>query len=243
MAQVNSQPSLTAGGATGTLMVRPIVLCGLTQKFSSPESGKEVFADLLLTKDPKIFMLGFSLKDEQNKGLSFYGKHRSNVHPNPTSPSRPPVPVAGPPEPPPSPEPQRGPRHAHPAPLFPPAADKAEVTEEQMRVFHEAITCLGMQTSEINYTDAKKVNAVQTRLCPPSEPSCLGAAPEAWIGRPAGQGCIVRQDVLLLSTCLPAGTAELPRGPKVEGPGGKVPGEQGGQEGRRNSGNRVAVGI
>lgn len=176
MAQVNSQPSLTAGGATGTLMVRPIVLCGLTQKFSSPESGKEVFADLLLTKDPKIFMLGFSLKDEQNKGLSFYGKHRSNVHPNPTSPSRPPVPVAGPPEPPPSPEPQRGPRHAHPAPLFPPAADKAEVTEEQMRVFHEAITCLGMQTSEINYTDAKKVNAVQTRLCPPSEPSCLGAA-------------------------------------------------------------------
>lgn len=208
-------------------MIRPIVLCGLTQRFSSLESGKEEFADLLLTKDPRIFMLGHCLKDEQNKGLSLYGKQRSNVHPNQTSPSRPPVPVAGSPEPLPTPEPQLGPRHAHPAPLFPPAADKAEVTEEQMRVFHEAITCLGMQTSEIHYTDAKKVNAMQTRLWPPSEPSCPGAAPEAWIGRPAGQGCIVRQDVLLLSTCLPPGTAELPRGPKVEGPGGKSPWETG----------------
>lgn len=83
---------------------------------------------------------------------------------------------------------------------------------------------------------------MQTRLCPPSEPSCLGAAPEARIGRPAAQGCIVRQDVLLVSTCLPAGTAELPRGPKVEGPGGKVPGKQRGQEGRRNSGNKGGSG-
>ncbi|XP_045879294.1 alpha-1-acid glycoprotein 1-like isoform X2 [Meles meles] len=81
---------------------------------SKHEFGKEQFADLLLTKDPKIFMLGFSLRDEQNKGLSFY-------------------------------------------------ADKAEVTEEQMRVFHEAIKCLGIQTSEINYTDAKK------DLCGPLE--------------------------------------------------------------------------
>ncbi|XP_044120178.1 alpha-1-acid glycoprotein-like [Neovison vison] len=81
---------------------------------SKHESGKEDFADLLLTKDPRIFMLGHSLRDEQNKGLSLY-------------------------------------------------ADKAEVTEEQMRVFHEAITCLGMQTSEINYTDAKK------DLCGPLE--------------------------------------------------------------------------
>ncbi|XP_021546851.1 alpha-1-acid glycoprotein 1 [Neomonachus schauinslandi] len=81
---------------------------------SKDESGKEVFADLLLTKDPKIFMLGFSLKDEQNKGLSFY-------------------------------------------------ADKPEVTEEQMRVFHEAIRCIGMQKSEISYTDAKK------DLCGPLE--------------------------------------------------------------------------
>ncbi|XP_059243468.1 alpha-1-acid glycoprotein 1-like, partial [Mustela nigripes] len=81
---------------------------------SKYESGKEVFVDLLLTKDPKIFMLGFSLKDEQNKGLSLY-------------------------------------------------ADKAEVTEEQMRVFHEAITCFGMRKSEINYTDAKK------DLCGPLE--------------------------------------------------------------------------
>ncbi|XP_008707882.2 alpha-1-acid glycoprotein-like [Ursus maritimus] len=74
---------------------------------SKYESGEEQFADLLLTKDPGIFMFGHSLKDEQNKGLSFY-------------------------------------------------ADKPEVTEEQMRVFHEAITCIGMQKSEISYTDAKK---------------------------------------------------------------------------------------
>uniref|UniRef100_A0A452SZ71 Alpha-1-acid glycoprotein-like n=1 Tax=Ursus maritimus TaxID=29073 RepID=A0A452SZ71_URSMA len=74
---------------------------------SKYEYGKEQFADLLLTKDPKIFMFGFALKDEQNKGLSFY-------------------------------------------------TDKPEVTEEQMRVFHEAITCIGMQKSEISYTDAKK---------------------------------------------------------------------------------------
>uniref|UniRef100_A0A452RVK8 Alpha-1-acid glycoprotein n=1 Tax=Ursus americanus TaxID=9643 RepID=A0A452RVK8_URSAM len=74
---------------------------------SKYEYGKEQFAELLLTKDPKIFMLGFALKDEQNKGLSFY-------------------------------------------------TDKPEVTEEQMRVFHEAITCIGMQKSEISYTDAKK---------------------------------------------------------------------------------------
>ncbi|XP_027470950.1 alpha-1-acid glycoprotein 1 [Zalophus californianus] len=81
---------------------------------SKNESGTEVFAHLLLTKDPKIFMLAFSLKDEQNKGLSFY-------------------------------------------------ADKPEVTEEQMRVFHEAIRCIGMQKSEISYTDAKK------DLCGPLE--------------------------------------------------------------------------
>ncbi|XP_032274831.1 alpha-1-acid glycoprotein 2-like [Halichoerus grypus] len=81
---------------------------------SKEESGKEVFADLLLTKDPKIFMFGFYLKDKQNKGLSFY-------------------------------------------------ADKPEVTEEQMRVFHEAIGCIGMQKSEISYTDAKK------DLCGPLE--------------------------------------------------------------------------
>ena len=32
-----------------------------------------------------------------------------------------------------------------------------------MRVFHEAITCIGMQKSEISYTDAKKVKARRTR--------------------------------------------------------------------------------
>ncbi|KAF3821144.1 alpha-1-acid glycoprotein-like [Mirounga angustirostris] len=90
---------------------------------SKDESGKEVFADLLLTKDPKIFMLGFSLKDEQNKGLSFY-------------------------------------------------ADKPEVTEEQMRVFHEAIRCIGMQKSEISYTDAKK------DLCGPLEKEHKEGRPE-----------------------------------------------------------------
>lgn len=65
------------------------MLCGLTQRFSSPEYGKEQFAELLLTKDPKIFMLGFALKDEPNKGLSFYSKHPCNVHPSQASRSRP----------------------------------------------------------------------------------------------------------------------------------------------------------
>uniref|UniRef100_A0A8P0TNT7 Lipocalin/cytosolic fatty-acid binding domain-containing protein n=2 Tax=Canis lupus TaxID=9612 RepID=A0A8P0TNT7_CANLF len=39
---------------------------------SKYEYGKENFGILLLTKDPELFMLGFSLKDEQHKGLSLY---------------------------------------------------------------------------------------------------------------------------------------------------------------------------
>lgn len=65
-----------------------------------------------------------------------------------------------------------------------------------------------------------------------------GAAPEAQRGRAAGHGCTARQDVLLLSTCLTAGTAELPRGPGDEAPEGEVPVKQGGLEGRRNSGEK-----
>ncbi|XP_029776329.1 alpha-1-acid glycoprotein 1 [Suricata suricatta] len=34
--------------------------------------------------------------------------------------------------------------------------DKAQATQEQMREFHEAITCMGMQKSEIVYTDEKQ---------------------------------------------------------------------------------------
>uniref|UniRef100_A0A452SZ87 Alpha-1-acid glycoprotein-like n=1 Tax=Ursus maritimus TaxID=29073 RepID=A0A452SZ87_URSMA len=79
---------------------------------SKYESGEEQFADLLLTKDPGIFMFGHSLKDEQNKGLSFYGKQPCNDESVPRN---------------------------------------------------QAITCIGMQKSEISYTDAKKVKARRTR--------------------------------------------------------------------------------
>uniref|UniRef100_A0A8C0JJM4 Alpha-1-acid glycoprotein n=1 Tax=Canis lupus dingo TaxID=286419 RepID=A0A8C0JJM4_CANLU len=41
---------------------------------SKYEYGKENFGILLLTKDPELFMLGFSLKDEQHKGLSLYSR-------------------------------------------------------------------------------------------------------------------------------------------------------------------------
>ncbi|XP_006211428.1 alpha-1-acid glycoprotein-like [Vicugna pacos] len=81
---------------------------------SRHESGREHFADLLFTKDPKTFMLANARTDEQNKGLSFY-------------------------------------------------ADKPELTQEQMKEFHEAISCLGIDKSEITYTDQKK------NLCGPLE--------------------------------------------------------------------------
>lgn len=68
-------------------------------EFSSLEYGKENFGILLLTKDPELFMLGFSLKDEQHKGLSLYSRCPSNLHPAQASPSRPPAPAAGPPAP------------------------------------------------------------------------------------------------------------------------------------------------
>ncbi|XP_039096204.1 alpha-1-acid glycoprotein 1 [Hyaena hyaena] len=74
---------------------------------SKHEFGKEQFGYLLLTKDPKTFMLAFSPKDEQNMGLSFY-------------------------------------------------TDKPQATQEQMNGFHEAITCMGLQKSEIVYTDEKQ---------------------------------------------------------------------------------------
>ncbi|XP_005660428.1 alpha-1-acid glycoprotein isoform X1 [Sus scrofa] len=38
-------------------------------------------------------------------------------------------------------------------------ADKAEVTPEQMKEFHDAIECTGIHKSEITYTDEKKVSA------------------------------------------------------------------------------------
>lgn len=53
-----------------------------------------------------------------------------------------------------------------PTPLHPSTADKPEATPEQLRVFQEAIVCMGMSKSEIMYTDEKKVNARSTRQCP-----------------------------------------------------------------------------
>lgn len=141
------------------------MLCGLTQRSSPPELGKEQFGYLLLTKDPKTFMLAFSPKDEQNMGLSLYSRHPSNflhpaqdslpLRPGPGSPALPSFPAR--------------PWNAHAAPpSLPPAADKPQATQEQMNGFHEAITCMGLQKSEIVYTDEKQVNAGRTRPCPPS---------------------------------------------------------------------------
>lgn len=40
--------------------------------FSKTEGDKENFGHLLLLRDPRSFMLAFSLEDEHNRGLSFY---------------------------------------------------------------------------------------------------------------------------------------------------------------------------
>ncbi|ELK08232.1 Alpha-1-acid glycoprotein [Pteropus alecto] len=42
------------------------------------------------------------------------------------------------------------------APLLPQTVDKPVATQEQMREFYETITCMGMDKSEIMYTDEKK---------------------------------------------------------------------------------------
>ncbi|XP_003785445.1 alpha-1-acid glycoprotein 1 [Otolemur garnettii] len=39
---------------------------------SKYEGGKEHYAQLVLLKDPKIFIFAFFLEDEQNRGLTFY---------------------------------------------------------------------------------------------------------------------------------------------------------------------------
>lgn len=141
------------------------VLCGLTQWFSPPEFGKEQVAYLLLTKDPTTFMLAFSPKDEQNMGLSFYSRHPSNFFylaqdpfPCGRAPSSPTLPGF----------PARTPACSPNVPSLPPAADKPQATQEQMREFHETIMCMGMQKSEIVYTDEKQVKAGRTGPSPPS---------------------------------------------------------------------------
>uniref|UniRef100_A0A667HJC1 Lipocalin/cytosolic fatty-acid binding domain-containing protein n=1 Tax=Lynx canadensis TaxID=61383 RepID=A0A667HJC1_LYNCA len=120
---------------------------------SKHEFGREQVGYLLLTKDPTTFMLAFSPKDEQNMGLSFYSRHPSNFFylaqdpfPCGRAPSSPTLPGF----------PARTPACSPNVPLLPPAAHKPQATQEQMREFHEAIMCMGMQKSEIMYSDEKQ---------------------------------------------------------------------------------------
>lgn len=43
--------------------------------------------------------------------------------------------------------------------MLPLVADKPEVTQEQKKEFLDVIKCIGIQESEIIYTDEKKVSA------------------------------------------------------------------------------------
>lgn len=142
-------------------------LHGLTQRLSLPEMGREHFGYLVLTEDPNTFMLAFSPKDEENMGLSFYGRHPHKLTPHPGLPLGPPTPGAGALAPPALPGPPSGPSGILTSSLLLPAADKPEVTQEQMGQFQETIKCMGMNTSEIMYTDEKKVSAGRPGQCPP----------------------------------------------------------------------------
>lgn len=56
--------------------------------------------------------------------------------------------------------------------MLPLAADKPEVTQEQKKEFLDVIKCIGIQESEIIYTDEKKVSArrwvvLTLRVVPP----------------------------------------------------------------------------
>ncbi|XP_023604579.1 LOW QUALITY PROTEIN: alpha-1-acid glycoprotein-like [Myotis lucifugus] len=74
---------------------------------STSENGTEHYGQLVLSKDPKIFMLASFPEDKQNMGLSFF-------------------------------------------------ADQPEATPEQMQQFYDYLTCMGMDKSEVMYTDEKK---------------------------------------------------------------------------------------
>ncbi|XP_070286861.1 alpha-1-acid glycoprotein-like isoform X1 [Myotis yumanensis] len=81
---------------------------------SKSENDREHYGQLVLSKDPKTFMLASFPEDKQNMGLSFF-------------------------------------------------ADKPEVTPEQMQQFYDYLTCMGMDKSEVMYSDEKK------NLCLPLE--------------------------------------------------------------------------
>lgn len=97
-----------------------------------------------------------------------------------------------------------------------------------MEEFYEDLTCMGMDKSEVMYTEEKKVNA-RTRSAH-LRVLLLWATPEAQRGKSASQGCTARREILFLSAHLPAGTAELHRGPwgVDESPRGTSLGNQGG---------------
>ncbi|XP_022434649.1 alpha-1-acid glycoprotein 1 isoform X1 [Delphinapterus leucas] len=71
---VYNSSSVTVYRKNGTLSTYGTVVpppCS-HQRLSPPESGREHFADLLLTKHPKTFMLSASWNGKKNVGMSFY---------------------------------------------------------------------------------------------------------------------------------------------------------------------------
>lgn len=81
-----------------------------------------------------------------------------------------------------------------------------------MEQFYEDLKCLGMDKSEVIYTDEKKVSARRNGWCPP----------EAQRPKAASQGCTVRQEILLSSTCLTVGTAEVTKAMGVDASPGQT---------------------
>ena len=104
MAPGNPWPSWTGCVALGTSlflaheMGNCVVSRGLTRVFSFSESDREHFADLLLSKHFRTFMLAASWNGTKNVGVSFYGRcPKPPLHPSLTP--GPPLPGLGSPEP------------------------------------------------------------------------------------------------------------------------------------------------
>lgn len=126
--------------------------------------GEEIPGYLVLTKDPRIFMITFYPEDKQKMSLSLYGKYSLSSHPIQASPQDHPL-LRLDLQAPSHPWPPIAPLESSSAPLFPQTADKPVGTEEQMREFYETVACMGMDKSEIIYTDEKKVSARCKEAC------------------------------------------------------------------------------
>ena len=91
-----------------------VVSCGLTRVFSVSEMDREHFADLLLSKHFRTFMLAASWNGTKNVGVSFYGRcPKPLLHPSLTP--GPPLPRLDPQ----SPSPPRPPTQASRIPTWP----------------------------------------------------------------------------------------------------------------------------